>query len=84
MKYADTAHNRSVYAAPPFGGSGFRSPRSVAALLPTAYCTHILPALQTCGLPILAVKTSYTAGTLYDIWIIYFIKKIYMVIVCLK
>jgi hypothetical protein len=47
MVYASTAHNRPVYASPPVGGSGFRSPRSVATLLPTAPSTHILSALQT-------------------------------------
>jgi hypothetical protein len=32
MEYGTTAHNRTVYASPPVGGSGFRSPRSVATL----------------------------------------------------
>jgi hypothetical protein len=41
-----TSHNRSVYAAGAKAPSGFRSPRSVAALLPTAHSTHILPALK--------------------------------------
>jgi hypothetical protein len=44
MEYGTTAHNRSVYASPPLAAPGFRSPRSVASLLPTAHFTHILPA----------------------------------------
>jgi hypothetical protein len=34
-------HNRSVYAPLPSVAPGFRSPRSVATLLPTAHSTHI-------------------------------------------
>jgi hypothetical protein len=41
--YGTTAHNRSVYASPPVGGSGFRFARSAAP--PTLHYTHILPAL---------------------------------------
>jgi hypothetical protein len=29
MKYGQTAHNRSVYASPPVGGSGYGFARSV-------------------------------------------------------
>ena len=29
MAYGTTAHNKSVYASPPVGGSGFRKARSV-------------------------------------------------------
>jgi hypothetical protein len=46
MKRGKTAHNRTVYASPPVGGLGFRSPRSVATLLPTAHSTHSLSALE--------------------------------------
>jgi hypothetical protein len=28
MEYGQTAYNRTVYASPPYGGSGFRSPRA--------------------------------------------------------
>jgi hypothetical protein len=45
MGYAPTAHNRTVYASPPVGGSGFRSARSIATLIPTPHSTHILSAL---------------------------------------
>jgi hypothetical protein len=41
-----TAYNRSVYASPPVGGSGFRSLLVVPLRsTPTAHSTHILPAL---------------------------------------
>jgi hypothetical protein len=36
-----TSHNRTVYAAPPVGGSGFRVARSFATLIPTPHSTHI-------------------------------------------
>ena len=37
-----TAHNRIVYAPPPFGGSGLRFfARSVASLVPTQKLRHI-------------------------------------------
>jgi hypothetical protein len=39
MVYAATSHNRSVYASPPYGGSGFRFARSAAP--PTPNSTHI-------------------------------------------
>ena len=39
MKYAPTSHNRTVYASPPVGGSGFRFARS--ATPPTLNSTHI-------------------------------------------
>jgi hypothetical protein len=46
MKYAHTAHNRTVYASPPVGGSDSGLPRSIASLIPTANLRHILSALQ--------------------------------------
>jgi hypothetical protein len=46
MEYRGTAHNRTVSASPPVGGSVFRSARSFASLIPTPLSTHILPALQ--------------------------------------
>jgi hypothetical protein len=45
MEYGATAHNRSVYASPPVGGSGYGLPRSIATLIPTANLRHILSAL---------------------------------------
>jgi hypothetical protein len=59
-----TSYNRSVYASPPVGGSGFRFARSAAP--PTLHSTHILAGLQTYGLRIRPAKTSYTAGTLCE------------------
>jgi hypothetical protein len=41
-----TAHNRTVYASPPVGGSGYGFARSVASLVPTQNLRHSLPALQ--------------------------------------
>jgi ABC-type uncharacterized transport system YnjBCD substrate-binding protein len=35
MEYARTAHNRTVYASPPVGGSGYGFARSIATLIPT-------------------------------------------------
>jgi hypothetical protein len=40
-----TAHNRSVYASPPVGGSGYGFARSIASLIPTQNLCHILSAL---------------------------------------
>jgi hypothetical protein len=47
MEYGATAHNRSVYASPPVGGSGYGFARSIASLIPTQNLRHILSALQT-------------------------------------
>jgi hypothetical protein len=41
MEYAPTSYNRTVYASPPAGGSGFRVARSFAALIPAPHSTHI-------------------------------------------
>jgi hypothetical protein len=41
MEYGRTAYNRSVYASPPVGGSGFRVARSIATLIRTAHSRHI-------------------------------------------
>jgi hypothetical protein len=45
MEYAATAHNRTVYASPPVGGSGSVLARSIASLIPTPKLRHNLPAL---------------------------------------
>jgi hypothetical protein len=45
MEYGATTHNRSVYASPPYGGSGYGFARSIASLIPTQNLHHILPAL---------------------------------------
>jgi hypothetical protein len=46
MKYAPTAHNRTVYASPPLAAWGFVRPGHSATLIPAAHCTHSLPALK--------------------------------------
>jgi hypothetical protein len=43
--YGKTAHNRTVYASPPDGGSGSALARSIASLIPTPKLRHIFPAL---------------------------------------
>jgi hypothetical protein len=45
MVYGKTAHNRTVYASPPVGGSGYGFARSIALLIPTQNLRHILPVL---------------------------------------
>jgi hypothetical protein len=75
MVYAPTSYNRSVCASPPVGGSGFHSPRSVAALLPTAHSTHSFAGLQTYGLLIRPAKPSHTAGTLCEMGFEFFGKN---------
>jgi hypothetical protein len=47
IKIAGTSHNRSVYASPPVGGSGYGFARSFASLIPTQNLRHSLSALQT-------------------------------------
>jgi hypothetical protein len=42
MEYGQTAYNRSVYASPPDGGSGYGFARSFASLIPTQNLRHIL------------------------------------------
>jgi hypothetical protein len=46
MVYGTTAHNRSVYASPPVGGSASATARSFASLIPTPLLRHILAALE--------------------------------------
>jgi hypothetical protein len=46
MEYAPTSYNRTVYASPPVGGSGYGFARSIASLIPTQNLRHILSALQ--------------------------------------
>jgi hypothetical protein len=53
MEYGTTTHNRSVYASPPVGGSGYVLARSIASLIPTPKLRHILPA------PVLLRKPLY-------------------------
>ena len=58
------AHNRSVCASPPNGGSGCVRLGHSASLHSHASLRHSFVALQTCGLLIRATKPSHTAGTL--------------------
>jgi hypothetical protein len=64
MEYGGTAYNRTVYASPPVGGSGYGFARSIASLIPTQNLRHSLSALRCDATRIRAAKTSYTAGTL--------------------
>jgi hypothetical protein len=41
MRYGGTAHNRSVYASPPVGGSGYEKPQSACGLY-AVFLRHIL------------------------------------------
>jgi hypothetical protein len=41
IEYGTTAHNRSVYASPPVGGSGYEKPQSGYALC-AVFLRHIL------------------------------------------
>jgi hypothetical protein len=65
-----TSHNRTVYASPPVGGSGYGFARSVG-LRPRS---HAKPPPQFVGpgnathFLIRAAKPSYTAGTLCAMW----------------
>jgi hypothetical protein len=45
-KIGRTSHNRTVYASPPVGGSGYGLPRLIASLIPTANLRHIFAALD--------------------------------------
>jgi hypothetical protein len=45
IKTGQTAYNRSVYASPPVGGSGYGFARSIASFIPTPKLRHVLPAL---------------------------------------
>jgi hypothetical protein len=46
MGYGATAHNRTVYASPPVGGSASATARSIASLIPTPLLRHSLSALE--------------------------------------
>jgi hypothetical protein len=41
-----TSSNRTVYASPPVGGSGYGFARSIASLIPTQNLRHSLAALK--------------------------------------
>jgi hypothetical protein len=67
MVYARTSHNRTVYASPPVGGSGYGFARSWLRHSHAKPPPHFVgPAFATQTL-IRAAKTSYTAGTLGEI-----------------
>jgi len=68
MEYGTTAHNRSVTASPPYGGSGYEKPQS--GLRPL--CVFSPPQFFVCekllrSFLIANKKPSVTAGTLDDI-----------------
>jgi hypothetical protein len=66
MKNAKPAHNRSVCASPPYGGSGYAKYQSGFALC-DILLRHIFAVAGTLRVPATA-KISYTAGTLYVIY----------------
>jgi hypothetical protein len=48
MEYGATAHNRSVYASPPVGGSGYEKPQSAYGLC-GVFSATFLRLLETYG-----------------------------------
>ena len=66
MVYGQTALNRSVYASPPKGGSGYEKPQSGYALC-AVFLRHIWGRSHCSAMPYDLPQTSYTAGMLYDI-----------------
>jgi hypothetical protein len=56
MGYGSTAHNRTVYASPPVGGSGYGFARSIASLIPTQNLLHSLPALVLLRKPLFGLS----------------------------
>jgi hypothetical protein len=69
IKKEATAHNRSVYASPPVGGSGYGFARSIASLIPTQNLRHILPALAfATQSPYPGWQNVVYSRALYDIW----------------
>jgi hypothetical protein len=71
MVYGGTAHNRTVYASSPVGGSGFRSPRSFRCAqtfglnIPTPLFRHILPALVLLRKPLFGLAKHRKQPTCY-------------------
>jgi hypothetical protein len=49
--YAPTAHNRSVYASPPVGGSGYEKPQSALCAFVGFFVATFLRLLETYGFP---------------------------------
>jgi hypothetical protein len=57
MEYGGTAHNRTVYASPLVGGSGFRSPRSFRfAPFPRHYSATFLQPWSCCAKPLFGLQ----------------------------
>jgi hypothetical protein len=56
LKYGKTAHNRTVYASPPVGGSGYVLARSIASLIPTPKLRHIFAALVLLRKPLFGLQ----------------------------
>jgi hypothetical protein len=62
IKAHGTAHNRTVYASPPNGGSGYEKPQSAYGLC-AVFLRHILTALEMLRISLFGrAKTSYTAN----------------------
>jgi hypothetical protein len=60
-----TSHNRTVYASPPVGGSGYEKPQSGYVRFFSATFLRLLELLRNSF--IATAKTSYTTRTLCDI-----------------
>jgi hypothetical protein len=66
MEYGPTAHNRTVYASPPVGGSGYEKPQSGLRPLCGFSPPHFCGCWNASRSFIATAKTSYTAGTLCE------------------
>jgi hypothetical protein len=74
MEYGATAHNRSVYASPPVGGSASGFARS--ATPPTAHSTHSLSALEMLRISLFGPPNRRQQPERYAQYPMKFIKKI--------
>jgi hypothetical protein len=68
MEYARTAHNRSVYASPPVGGSDSEKPQSGYALC-GVFLRHILARRNAthCGGPKRHIQAESCAKLVYEV-----------------
>jgi hypothetical protein len=76
MGYGQTAYNRSVYASPPVGGSGYGFARSIASLIPTQNLRHVLPALVLLRKPLSGLAKRRKQPERYVQWVLKLVDKI--------
>jgi hypothetical protein len=75
MGYGATAHNRTVYASPPEGGSGFREARSFRfASFPRLTPPTFLQALETYGLLISGLQKRHIQPERYVQFVLKFLE----------